>query len=145
MSNITLSNAEVRALVSKLQNEGNVGLSTHYCDALPEIKKLMVNRADRLYSYNSFNQFLIKEIGLKKATASEMKKVAKRFYLPDGNIKPYYKDFQYSVLVKLCSFTDRELDMLIENNVLSHNITKKDIDDVREKMWSIYAQDKLVS
>ena len=117
MSNMMLSDAEIRALVSKLQNEGNAGLSTHYCDALPEIKKLMVNRAEHLYGYNSFNQFLIKEIGLKKATASEMKKVAKRFYLPDGNIKPYYKAFQYSVLVKLCSFTDRELDMLIENNV----------------------------
>ena len=74
MSNKMLSGAEVRVLVSKLQNEGNVGLSTHYCDALPEIKKLMVNRAEHLYGYNSFNQFLIKEIGLKKATASDVRR-----------------------------------------------------------------------
>jgi len=137
---MTLSAAEVRALVKKLQNEGKPGLSTHFCDSLSEIKLLMVNRAESRYGYKSFNQFLINELGLKSATASEMKKVAKKFYLADGNIKPYYKDFQYSVLVKLCSFTDRELDMLIDNNGLSANITKKDIDNVRDKLWSIYAQ-----
>ena len=62
----------------------------------------------------SANQFLIQLTGCSKATASELIKVANRFYTSTGEIQTWLEKFTYSELVQLSSLKDDAIQEISE-------------------------------
>ena len=123
-----------RCIVNSLKNEGIHGIKTGYCNCLPKVKLLMIHNAAYYYRYKSMNQLLIQEFGFSKTTASELITVANTFYNNEGVIDPFFKDFQYTVLVKLAQkYKKNSIQLLKDNNVLSPRLTRDNLDWVHRQ------------
>ena len=126
-----LSDEELNELIFFLKNEGSKGMRTRYCDSLSSIRILMDNQVDKKYSYKSMNQFLINELKIKKPMASYLINVAKKFYLPGGEIKPFYKGFQFTALTELLKYNDSELEMMKQHNLIHKDLKRSDREALR--------------
>ena len=106
-----------------------VSVSKGYYTMLPDIAVIIGNELYKtIVGIKSPQQLLIDIVGTSKETASEMCKVAKRFYNADGTLKEDVLGlFTYSELVKLKNETDDVIENVIDKIKSVEKHTRADV------------------
>ena len=90
--------------------------------------------------YKSLNQFLVKDLGLSKSTASELLLVARKCYDKTGKILPVYEGFDYSALLIFSKlmWQQEEISCLINKKLVIPSMTRTEIKDITKELISTY-------
>lgn len=139
-----MNRVEIMECIDNLRMNGQKGIHSEYKDLVSQIKRLSNARAYRYFEgVNSMNQLLVQKLGIKNSTASELLKVARKFYDENGIINPCFKGYEYSKLLKIASFGDISyLEELHQIGIINNDMTRDElVNRIREYNLKIFAEE----